>query len=96
MSEPETVDPVQWIMSQQWEAQQQGILSLWSIYDHPKDFPDDFVARMFHVDKSGSHPTNKLMVGPSLNQLRATMQRAGLTCLTRNKEDPPQIVETWL
>jgi hypothetical protein len=96
MSDPEAVDPVQWIMTQQWEAQQQGILSLWSIYDHPKDFPDDFAARLFHVDKNGSHPTEKVMVGSSLNQIRAAMQCAGLTCLMRNQEDPPHLVETWI
>ena len=96
MSDPESIDPVRWIMSQQWEAQQSGILSLWSIYDHPDDFPDNYVARMFHSDKDGARATNKVMVGPSLNQIRNVMQSAGLTCLMRDRNDPPNVVETWL
>jgi len=67
-------------------------LSLWTIYDHPTDYPNNFVARRFDLDR----PTPEHIVANSLDELRQMMMNAGLSCLTRNPEDEPHIVETWL
>jgi hypothetical protein len=67
-------------------------LSLWTIYDHPTDYPDRFVAREFILDK----PTNNLIACVDLKVLRQHFIEIGLTCITRSPEDQPQIVETWL
>ena len=67
-------------------------LSLWTIYDHPSDYPDSYVARRFELDQL----TPGVVVSSDLEELRAHFIPMGLTCLTRSPEDAPQIVETWL
>jgi hypothetical protein len=68
------------------------MLSLWTIYDHPTDYPDNFVAREFLLDK----PTDNVLIANSLEQLREAFRRAGLCCITRHPSDDAKIVETWL
>jgi hypothetical protein len=67
-------------------------LSIWVIYDHPSDYPDDFVARRWE----GETATRDIILGKSLGMLRLAMRRKYLTCLPRYKDDDPVIVETWL
>ena len=72
------------------------IMSMWVVYDHPLDYPTEFVARRHEVTKEGSRPTNEAMSSHSLDLLRDELVGRGLTCLTRSPEDDPKIVETWL
>ena len=89
-------DPAQWIAHLQWQASQQGKLSLWTVYDHPKDYPDDFVARQ-HVSADGeSHPTQNAFRTRRLETMRMILQAAGLVPLTRDPADDKKIIETWL
>ena len=67
-------------------------LSIWTIYDHPKDLPDFFVARRFEIDK----PTEDVIVASYLDTLRERMVDKGLTRIYRSEDDDPVIVETWL
>jgi len=67
-------------------------LRMWTIYDHPTDYPDCFVAREFILDK----PTENLIAGPDIEMLRRHFIEIGMTCLPRAPDDQPQIVETWL
>lgn len=67
-------------------------LSLWTIYDHPRDYPRSYVARRFENE----HPTGEHMVSPDIASLRDEMMRRGLTCPTRHPTDDACIVETWL
>lgn len=71
-----------------------GKLGMWTIYDHPADYPDKFVARLFVMDQ----PTDVALVGDSLNSIRTFINRAspGLTRLPRSPHDHPTVVETWL
>lgn len=71
-------------------------LIIWTVYDHPTDFPDNFVARKFTTDANGPRATAEVVVADSLDAIRESMVQRGLTCLTRSPEDEPQIVETWL
>jgi len=66
-------------------------LILWVVYDHPQDYPDSYVARKFVLDQ----PTEEHIVSPRLEMLRKLMMDWGLSCLPRNPEVEPQIVETW-
>jgi hypothetical protein len=70
-------------------------LEMWVVYDHPRDMPDCFVARKWLIYGGRTEPTNALRAAGTLDEVRA-MLPAGLVCLTRNEEDEPQIVETWL
>jgi hypothetical protein len=70
-------------------------LPMWTVYDHPSDFPDYFVARKFFTLPEVA-PSGDVVTALSLERLRAVFQRMGLVCLARNVEDDPCIVETWL
>lgn len=71
-----------------------GKLGLWTIYEHPADMPDKFVARLFVMDQ----PTDVALVGDSLDSVREFISRAspGLTCIQRSPHDHPTVVESWL
>lgn len=72
------------------------MLSMWTVYDHPSDFPKGFIARRWEIERSGAEPTADVMRAYDLEPLREQLRNMGLTCLDRNPEDEPQIVETWL
>jgi len=71
-------------------------LAMWTVYDHPRDFPDEFVARRFDVDGKGARPTDEILTSSSLDLLRAELASRGLTVINRLPKDEPQIVEVWL
>lgn len=70
-------------------------LAMWTVYDHPADHPEGYIARLFEVTAEGAVPTGHTMSG-QLEWIRMFMQSQGLACLTRNPDDDPVIVETWL
>lgn len=72
------------------------MLRMWTVYKHPTDYPEDYVARLFEVDADGPRPTPSIVIAPTLEFLREQMMDMGLVMLTRSPEDEPQIVETWL
>ena len=63
----------------------------WTIYKHPLDYPNKYVARKFVLDK----PTSEILVGGTLEEIRKLLP-LGLTCIDRHETDDPVIVETWL
>ena len=67
-------------------------LRMWTIYDHPSDYPDCFVAREFVLDK----PTENFIACNDLDLLRGHFLEVGMKCIPRSPEDEPQIVEVWL
>jgi hypothetical protein len=71
-------------------------LSMWIVYDHPKDFPDGFIARRHEATADGPHPTGDMMKATSLEPLRLALASEGLTRMTRDPDDDPKIVEVWL
>lgn len=72
-------------------------LAMWTVYDHPTDYPEKYVARRFEVDRSGPKPTDSIIIAPDLDSLRAILALdLHLVCLARSEEDDPKIVETWL
>jgi hypothetical protein len=72
------------------------ILSIWTIYDHPRDYPNGFIARRHTVAVSGTGPTDDTVKADDLTTLRRHLLQAGLTRINRSPEDEPQIVESWL
>lgn len=67
------------------------MIKIWVIYDHPADFPEEYVARKFILDK----PTKDMIVMPSLDEVRK-MLPPHLTRLDRHPSDDPKIIETWI
>lgn len=74
-------------------------LQMWTIYDHPIEFPTGYLARLWEVHPDGAVATGHTMSGAGdfgLHLMRRFMQQQGFVCLTRNEdEDDPSIVETW-
>ena len=64
---------------------------IWAIYDHPKDYPNYYVARLFLSDRL----TNQVIARSNLEELRTIFKDQHLTCINRQKDDDPVIVETW-
>jgi hypothetical protein len=71
-------------------------LRLWTIYRHPSDYPDKYVARLFEVKGTGPRPTESIVIAPDLETLRAQMMEMKLTKMDRMKDDDPVIVEVWI
>lgn len=66
-------------------------LSIWTVYAHPTDYPNSYVARRFVL----LSPTEDVLVAPTLNELRA-MLPPGLYRMPRNEFDDINIVEVWI
>lgn len=72
-------------------------LPIWVVYDHPRDYPHEYVARMQVAERDGSITiTNEAIASRSLDLLRMELEGRGLTCLQRMEGDDPVIVETWI
>ena len=65
---------------------------IWAVYDHPKDFPDCYVARLFDNDRA----TDAILVASDVELIRRHFRENGLTCIARHPDDDPVIMETWL
>jgi hypothetical protein len=73
-------------------AARHGKLTMWTIYDRPKDYPHGFIARLHEVPGG---PTPCELYG-ELEDLRERFRQAGFTPLVRGEGDEPPIVETWI
>lgn len=73
-------------------------LSMWVVYEHPKDFPNQFVARRHLIDQGKSIPTTDVFLSEDIYELRTRLRTEypGLVCLARNPKDDLVIVETWI
>lgn len=71
-------------------------LQLWTIYDHPSDVPDAFVARRRVVVANGALVDPEALCSTDLETLRAYFRRMGLYQMARSPEDDPVIIEVWM
>lgn len=67
-------------------------LPIWVVYDHPTDWPEHYVARLWE----GEQPTEHIVLTTDLTLLRRHLDAQGLYCLGRSDGDDPKIVEIWL
>ena len=65
---------------------------IWVIYDHPKDFPDSVVVRIWW----GEVPDTLTQHFLSVDAARRHMLYRGRVPLARDKSDDPCIVESWI
>ena len=66
--------------------------AVWVVYDHPRDQPDYYVARLWR----GETPTDMALIDADLERLRDTLEQMGLVHLDRMEGDDPVILETWI
>jgi hypothetical protein len=81
------------------------VLNIWTVYKHPRDYPDQYVARRFEVGgaptdvrllhAAAPSPTNDMFVADTLREVRALLP-PGLFRMPRQESDDPVIVEVWL
>lgn len=72
-----------------------ALLGIWTVYDHPVDYPEGFIARLHQVTARGPVATEHTVKAPTLGEVRARLP-AGLARLARDPNDDPKIVENWI
>jgi len=70
-------------------------LVMWTIYDSPKDFPGQFVARRFDIFAGNAVATAEVRTAPTIEMLRRDFRKMGLFQQPRHAGDDPVIVEVW-
>ena len=73
------------------KSAKQARIPLICIYDHPTDYPDKFIARLWDC----SAPTNIIATADTLEELRAKIPDC-MVKLDRHPQDDPRIVEVWI
>ena len=69
-------------------------LPMWVVIDNPSDFPGRQLARC-HYSLPNREATEMVIIG-SLPTIRSALASHGYTCIGRQPEDDPVIVEVWL
>lgn len=80
-------------------AQPAQILEGWTVFDHPSDFPNSFVARRWIAKSDGTvEQTDSVLICPNLDALRWALAAnyPHLVPVPRMMRDDPKIVEVWL
>lgn len=66
---------------------------IWTIYDHPLDYPEHYIVRIWFGECP--HPTAARC--DTLDLARELVQTAGgVVCLGRLPDDDPKVVESWI
>lgn len=71
-------------------------LPMWTVYDHPSDYPSNYVARESFVNQNGVNGYGGFIICSNLDWLRIWLQQHGLVCIGRMPGDDPKIVEVWI
>lgn len=66
-------------------------LPMITVYKHPEDYPEQYVARVWDVNK----PTHLIALADTLEELREAIPE-GMCNLGRQQQDDPCIVEVWI
>jgi hypothetical protein len=72
-------------------------LSMWTIYDHPLDYPDSFIAREWVMNEFASYyPTKNIILAPDLESIQQQLKELGKTQMDRHPKDDKCIIEIWI
>lgn len=64
-----------------------------AVYQHPEDFPEKCVARIYELDK----PTDTLMIKDTLGEIEKDIrENTGMTFIPRGAEDVLSLVGVWM
>jgi hypothetical protein len=77
------------------ETLRKDALEMWVIYDHPRDMPDCFVARLWLIRAGQTIATSELRSAGTLDEVRKMLPR-GLVNIGRQPKDEAVIIEVWL
>ena len=77
------------------EADTTEIMPMAVIYRKPKEYPNNYVVRIF--DGKTGRPTNLSILRKTLEECREDIKASGYSaCFPRSRYDDPIIVESWL
>jgi hypothetical protein len=73
-------------------------ISVWTVFEHPDDFPDDFVARRSEVIEGEMRATDQVVVASTLATLRRHLERfyGPMRATSRIEHDDANVVETLM
>lgn len=73
-------------------------ISIFAIYERPRDHPDHFVVREWRVfgGRTEPVPSASCALFDTLDAARQPLMERGFQCLNRTPDDDENIVETWL
>jgi hypothetical protein len=71
-------------------------LSIWTIYDHPRDYPEGFIARRWAIANGQNFMTSDTFKADNLETLRRHFEGRALFRMPRQDGDDRVIVESWL
>jgi len=77
-------------------AKSVGALMIWTIYNHPKDYSNGFIARAYAITRYGARATSFILTAENLETLQNVFKQSGMTCLLRQPQDDSKIIENWL
>ncbi len=80
-----------WIVTSKEEG-----FSLWTVYDHPSDFPDSFVTRRSEFVKGVPITTCEIFHDESFEAIEEFLAEKGLFAMMRQEGDDPCIIATWM
>lgn len=64
-----------------------------AVYQHPEDFPEKCVARIYELDK----PTDTLMIKDTLEEIEMDIRKnTGMTFIPRGAEAALSLVGVWM
>ena len=72
------------------------MLTMFTVYERPTDYPNAYVVRRFEIRPGGPEAGRLLGVVDTLEQARALIPASADARLPRAADDPPQVVETWV
>ena len=81
------------------ETELPDILEVYTIYDHPTDYPQDIVVKKWMVFKNIPEPVQDekfRALFQELDNARDFLKAMNLTCIPRSAEDDFKIVESWI
>jgi hypothetical protein len=70
-------------------------ITIWTIYFSPKDFPGEWIARLFELDQ----PTKSILRASGLDELRWSIQNDSdyeRVVIPRSENDQPSVIESWI
>lgn len=70
----------------------QTTIPIITVYDHPADYPDKFVARVWDVNR----PTNLAVIADTYEELLQAIPTGQMTRMEPSQKDDPVIRETWI
>jgi hypothetical protein len=77
-------------------AEVRDALSMWVVYDHPRDYPSAaFAARRWEIVRGGIIVTADMFTADTLEEVRALLP-SGLHRMPRLAHDDVAILEVWL